>query len=768
MSIHVLKNSFNGGEISQLLDARYDSEKYGFSCRKLQNFIPKVSGGAFRRPGTVYLGDVGNDASAVRLMPLNISATVRYVIELGDGYARIWDSDGAPFLYLNAVLELTTPYAAADLFSVQIAQIGNVCYFTHPDYPVQRMVRYFNASFNEFHFIWAALAYDFPAFRDYNLSAITATPSHVSGTARTITFSATPYNDGVPRAQYVGAKILLSQRRAASHVELDLTATADTAALSVLGNFQMFTYGTATGTLTLQEQNEAGAWVNVRSFEMKSDRQLVYSSLTEKTTNLRLSFAHTSGTGATAYLEAGDSRRVGYATITATSGTVATVDIDEAFDSTAATTEWAFEAFAAYAGYPRAIAFHEQRLWFGGTGLQPGTFWASRTNDFENFERGAFDADSLAFTLAASEGSAIQSLLSHEALLIFTQSEEWTATTSEQTVITPSNVFVRRQSRFGSEYLPALLANNRILFIQRGARKLREFQYSINGSQGESFDLTLFSEHLTRGGIRQVAFQQQPDPVLWVVTNSGGLLAMTYDSDQGVIAWSRHVTAGSFESVSVIYGGANASDEVWLTVLRGEDRFIERMLPEAFTLLEENSVDGMVYLDCTTVKTFSAPGTVITGLGRFEGQTVSIVADGGLETDQAVTGGLVTLEQPASTVVIGLPFTSILQPSKLEIPLDDGTSQGRKFLCKRIAVNFWQSSGMQYADDDEAPEHKWFPIAYRPLLTPLGEPAALFTGVASVNNLGAHGENVNVTIRQTAPLPCNVLAVIPKFDVYGK
>lgn len=44
--------NFNGGEYSPKIDARADTEKYAGGCRKLENMIPKIYGGAERRPGT--------------------------------------------------------------------------------------------------------------------------------------------------------------------------------------------------------------------------------------------------------------------------------------------------------------------------------------------------------------------------------------------------------------------------------------------------------------------------------------------------------------------------------------------------------------------------------------------------------------------------------------------------------------------------------------------------------------------------------------------
>ena len=109
MALHVLRSAFNAGEISPLMDARVDAEKYPFACRKLENFIPRVYGGAFRRPGTVYIGTVSDGANPVMLIPFNVSASTRYVIELGHEYARIWESDGTLFIDQINVKRLAHP-----------------------------------------------------------------------------------------------------------------------------------------------------------------------------------------------------------------------------------------------------------------------------------------------------------------------------------------------------------------------------------------------------------------------------------------------------------------------------------------------------------------------------------------------------------------------------------------------------------------------------------------------------------------------------------
>ena len=752
------------------MDARIDAEKYNFSCRKMENFIPRIYGGAFRRPGMVHLGSTYSGTS--RLIPYNISADIRYMIEISNLKMRLWDTDGSLILDLvnspfTNTLELTSPYTSAQMFDVKFVQLNNFIFFVHPDHPPYQMQRVFSPSFSTFTFTLAAVTFTYPVFRTQNQTAVTATPDGTTGSVD-ITFSENILDESAAYSDYVGMTIELVHRRDDAYVEIDLTSTTDSSAIKALGDYSLITYGTWDGTVTVQGKDDAGAWQDIRSFSAEEDRNVNYTATLEEATDVRISYvAASAGTGTPrAVLELSDSTFVGSATVDSVviSGglPVLTCSVVNDLDSATATTEWSFEAFADYAGYPRSVAFHEQRLWFGGTELEPNTFWASATNDFLNFKRGAFDADALSFTLAAQEGSSIQSMLSHEALILFTQTEEWTATTTEQTVITPSNIFVRRQSRFGSAYLPSFIANNNILFLQRGGRKFREFVYSAAGGEGQSSDLSLLAEHITVGGIKQIAYQQQPDPVIWMVTNNGELISTTYESTQNVIAWSRHPTDGTVESVAVIYGSTNSSDEVWIVTNRENGRCIERLNPTANTLLENGTQTGMIYLDAAVVQASETPFTVVTGLDHLDGETVHVVADEIQVANAVPSSGSITLASSASSVVVGLPYTSILQPSKLEIALDDGTAQGRKFICKRITLNMYNTKGVEYADSYDAAEAGWFDAAEA---TP--SDGSLFTGQTDVNNLGSHKENINISLRQKLPYPCNVLAIISKFDVLG-
>jgi hypothetical protein len=119
-----------------------------------------------------------------------------------------------------------------------------------------------------------------------------------------------------------------------------------------------------------------------------------------------------------------------------------------------------------------------------------------------------------------------------------------------------------------------------VLFVQAHGRKIRELGFEIKNEGYLAPDLTRFAEHISEGGgIVDMAYQQEPDSILWCVRADGVLLGLTYNREEEVYGWHRHVTDGYFESVCVIPDAENNRDQLWSVVKRtiggAAKRFVE-------------------------------------------------------------------------------------------------------------------------------------------------------------------------------------------------
>lgn len=135
-------NSFNAGELSPLIEARTDISKYASGCRTLENAIPIVEGGAKKMPGTYFVESTKYANQKARLVPFSFSTTQTYILEFGDRYFRFFRNEGQIQNPAGGSLEIITPYAAADLFDLDVdTQSADVLYIFHRLYPPAKVER---------------------------------------------------------------------------------------------------------------------------------------------------------------------------------------------------------------------------------------------------------------------------------------------------------------------------------------------------------------------------------------------------------------------------------------------------------------------------------------------------------------------------------------------------------------------------------------------------------------------------------------------------
>ncbi|MBN2453750.1 MAG: hypothetical protein JXB40_05785, partial [Candidatus Omnitrophica bacterium] len=156
---------------------------------------------------------------------------------------------------------------------------------------------------------------------------------------------------------------------------------------------------------------------------------------------------------------------------------------------------------------------------------------------------------------------------------------------------------------------------------------VRDMDYDFASDKYTGDPLSLLSNHLFQNHqIIDMAYQAEPDSILWCVREDGMLLSLTYLREQEVVAWAWHDTDGEFESVWSVPG--ETYDEVWFVVKRGNERFIERMVQR---MVSEDPRDQF-FVDCGL--TFDVP-VVITGISSAA-EAVVTATDHGFSDDDLV------------------------------------------------------------------------------------------------------------------------------------
>lgn len=155
----------------------------------------------------------------------------------------------------------------------------------------------------------------------------------------------------------------------------------------------------------------------------------------------------------------------------------------------------------------------------------------------------------------------------------------------------------------------------------------------------------------------------------------------------------------------------------------------------------------------------TSPATVFSGLDHLEGQTVSILADGGVVAPQEVVDGAITLATAATKVTVGLGFTAQLQTLRLDI--GDPTIQGKRKKLNALTARCAETRGLNIGSTFDTLR----PNKELTRSTQLNEPIELLTGDTRMildPNWTTEGQ---MCFEITDPLPATILGVIAEISV---
>ena len=131
---YLIQPSFASGEVSPEVASRVDMEKYSAALLQAENCYIRPYGAVYKRPGSLYCGVAKKDK--VRLIEFRSSASHGFLLEVGEGYIRIWKNG----VFTNQ--EISTDYTESDLSKLRTCQSADIMYIASGDHPVMQLKHY--------------------------------------------------------------------------------------------------------------------------------------------------------------------------------------------------------------------------------------------------------------------------------------------------------------------------------------------------------------------------------------------------------------------------------------------------------------------------------------------------------------------------------------------------------------------------------------------------------------------------------------------------
>ena len=711
------QTNFTAGEVSPRMLGRVDIARYQNGAEIIENAWPVIHGGCVRRDGTLLCSPAKFPDKNCRLIPYVFNASQAYMVEFGDLYVRIHFSNGS-----YSGIELPSPYAHTILDRLDYVQGADTMFIFCNTVPVYRLRRITNTEWSLAPAPFVTKPFDEKGI-DF-LTAITIDNPAV-GAGRTVTASESAF-----LASDVGREIWSGGGVA----KVTAVTSATVATVEVTNAFSATSRPTWSLKGSPQTSNTLSAFTPVGSVV----------TMTLATAGWRAS-----DVGKFVKINGGLLEITIFTSTTVVSGVIRSAPTSATASPANA---WSLEAsvWNDIDGYPAAGTLYEQRLALGGSTNFPQTIWESRTGEYLNFELGTKDDDAISYNLSSDQINPILHIGQINALIPLTYGGEFTVSGGVEKAITPTNIRAKNPSVYGCNRVRPVRIGNELYFIQRAGRKLRAMAYKYDSDTFGSPDMSVLSEHATKSGIIDMAYQQEPESILFMVRADGVLATMTVDRDQDVIGWARQITDGAYESAASI--PTDSGDQVWVVVRRNiggvNVRYIERFTNgvRVDSGVNATSVDG---------------ATVWGGLAHLEGKTVDIVADGVVMQQQVVTGGQVTIPRKAFATSIGLNFKTLIKTLTPEAQGNTGSSQGNSMRIGELTLRFLDTIGCKVKGKGLAQT-----ISFRNLGEKvLDQPPANFIGVKRIENLGWERGEASLEIMQDQPLPFHLLNVIKKITI---
>lgn len=721
MKLTLDKVSGASGELAPLLRGRRDLARWQTGDARLVNVVPLPEGARQRRSGTRFVLPLRNEAQKGLLIDFEAAADDSYMLVFNDGVMRVLRDGGFVESAPGVPFQFAVPFNEASLETLQYAQSIDQIFIAWSGVP-KVLTRLAPLS-------WTITDYEVTEAPVRSQNVDKTKTIQASGTTGTIT----------------------------------LTASQPTFQAGHVGSVWRFDEG---------DLSTIPAWKAIEVVTVgakRRNRGIVYEVVVAATDTGPNAPTHedgdfSSGAGNTTwrylYTTSGFARITGYTSPTSVTATVVKRLPDSV--QTPGTFRWFEAAWSDVRGWPTTVTLFDGSLVWG----REDSVWTSKSTDIFSFDETRTEDGAWSVRLLSPDGKAVQVQWLQPAgvLIVGTRSGMWVLRGKDAYErLTALTVRAVPQSSRGSAAVAAVMTEGGAIFVGRSRRDAYFARFDAVGERVEVSDLTAFSRRILNARAGGAADQRDPYRIIWFRLDDGTLRGLTFIPEQENLGWCRFETDGFIEQVACVQSANETLTELWAIVRRtinGATRRYVELLQPFFVAASEDAplASGAWFADCA-LRYQGAPVTSLSGLGHLEGKQVVIFADGDERPRRTVTGGAITLDAPASDIVVGLPVPWLIRTLPLDTSTAQGPTAGLQKTAGRVALHLAESAGGQIAQtgmpaSDIEPLGRSF----------AGGPRALTNGVVVTVVEPTNDRNASLDISGDGALPFTLLGIFPDVD----
>lgn len=695
-------SSFSGGEVSCDVYGRFDSDMYKNAMKRCENFISMTQGAAVYRGGTTHLHPTRLQKIA-RIEKFAYSDDQVYTLEFTDLKLRIYEDDA---LTLNPTTKTISAATKANPASLTITghgwATGDEIYISGVVGMTELNGRFFRIIKSDDNTVTLKDLFG----NDVDSAAFT---TYTSGGTAAIVYEVT--------SPYPEAELDVFQFDQNGN---DMTFTHDE-----YDPYRLTRVSSSSWTFTTFSRTEDPFIAAAKDI----------TAITQANPGVITSATHGYETGYRIRIES----IVGMVELNGIDFTVVKVDANTfslktlagvAVDTTAYTT-YTSGGTAKRLTFPRACAYFEGCLYYGGSIDNPNRWWRSRGPEdtgatrYDDFTTGA-DADHAIISNLApiqKQTAFIHWLVPLNAFIAFgTEAGIIGLDAGSDAAITPTNFRTRPIDPVGVQNISPVTDGQTVFYVQKGGRTLRSFEYDLLADKYKSFDRSFLAPGLTTSGIKKIVLQRWKLGLIWAVCNDGRMICLTIKPKEDVTGWHRHSIGGTSLVIdAVVEPQVEGYDKLKLVVKRTINstttHYVEYMndpwegldkndyytgvqADDETTYLDEvyEAQRECQYLDNSLTWDGSDRGSITITPGAVSGASVTFTASAGLfvagDVGKRITKRYQDRVGGGQAVILSVTNTTVVV-CKVEVAFDATTviPAGDWFLTSDAISGLWHLEG---------------------------------------------------------------------------
>lgn len=400
-------------------------------------------------------------------------------------------------------------------------------------------------------------------------------------------------------------------------------------------------------------------------------------------------------------------------------------------------------AFSALLGYPVAVLFYQNRLWFGNTKTLNNTIFGSKINAPLNFDVGTGrDTDAIIYTIGQTNSGGILWLNGGKQLEIYCQNFEFAAPQQENIGLTPSTFSIRQQSAYGasSELKPITYINDSY-YIAKTGQAIINYHFNGIGQTYTSSNISVASQNLVKNPINRGLLRgtdTSQDNFIYFLNPDSTITCFQFAAEYKLAALTPIVFSNVINPVNVVDNVAIKNEIYFLKNYPLTGNYsLEKFIPDF-------KIDGYIELN------MPVSGEIL-GLDQFNGYVVQVVFQNQDFGEYLVQNGQIPVFNPtglSGTAQIGLLYFYQITP--MYIFAGANQSNYNKEIT-RIFVDYYKSLNF-YVNGTLVNYQNFADIQ-------AGLPLQLQTGTIEIDVVDGSKRFSTLTITQNSPFDCNILAI---------